>query len=114
MNKQYRVKKSTEIEEILKHKKSYANKYFVVYKKENYEAKNFRYAISVGKKIGKAYLRNYVKRQVRSIIDSILEPSLKMDVFVVVRPNVCEISYSEMYKQILYLFNKLNILNKGA
>lgn len=114
MNKQYRVKKSDEIEMILKNHKSMANKYFVVYKKENYEALNFRYAISVGKKLGNAVVRNRVKRQMRSIIDSIIVPDLKMDVFVVARPSVCELSYTKMYQNIIYLFNKLNIENKGA
>lgn len=114
MNKQYRVKKSQEIEQILIQKKSFGNKYFVVYKKENSEATNFRYAISVGKKVGNAVMRNKVKRQIRSIVDSLLVPTLKMDVFVVARPNVCNITYEEMVKQITYLFKKLNIETKGA
>ena len=114
MKKQYRVKKNTEIQEIIKGKKSYGNKYFVVYKKENNEANNFRYAISVGKKVGKAHFRNRIKRQITSIIDKIAIPSLNMDVFVVSRPSVCEITYTEMVKQIVYLFNKLNIEHKGV
>lgn len=59
-------------------------------------------------------IRNKVKRQLRSIIDSILIKDLKMDVFVVARPSVCDITYAEMVKQIVYLFKKLNIENKGA
>lgn len=114
MKKQYRVKKSDEIEKILKNRKSSGNKYFVIYKKQNYEASNFRYAISVGKKVGNAVVRNHVKRQIRAIVDSIMVPDLKMDVFVVARPGVCELSYTKMNQDIIYLFNKLNIENKGA
>ncbi len=114
MNKQYRVKKSDEIESILKAHKSFSNKYFVVYKKENYEALNFRYAISVGKKLGNAVSRNKVKRQMRAIVDSILIPDLKMDVFIVARPSVSGLAYRQMYQNIIYLFNKLNIKHKGA
>lgn len=114
MNKQYRVKRSDEIEAILKAKKSYSNKYFVVYKKENCEALNFRYAISVGKKLGNAVMRNRVKRQMRAIIDSLIVPDLKMDVFVVARPSVSGLAYAQMYQNIIYLFNKLNIQHKGA
>ena len=113
MNKQYRVKKSDEIESILKNRDSFGNKYFIVYKKISNEA-NFRYAISVGKKIGNAVTRNKVKRQVRAIVDNLLKPELLMDVFIVVRPNVLDLTYEQMQSQILYLFKKLNIEFKGA
>jgi len=37
MKKEYRVKKSSDIEMIVKTKQSTGNKYFVVYKKENHD-----------------------------------------------------------------------------
>lgn len=108
MNKQYRVKKSNEIEDIIKTGKSVGNKYFVIYKKENCETGHFRYAISVGKKVGNAVLRNKTKRQVRMIIQTLSNPLDQMDVFIVVKPSVLQITFEQMMSQINYLLKKLN------
>ena len=73
MKKEYRIKKSKEIEEVLKNKKYASNPYFSIYIKENNENHHFRYAISVNKKIGKAVVRNKIKRQVREMITDIFD-----------------------------------------
>ena len=39
MNKQYRIKKSDEIEKVMKKGLKYSSKYFVIYKLENNENK---------------------------------------------------------------------------
>ena len=105
MKKEYRIKKSKEIEDVLKNKKYSANPYFSIYSKENNENHHFRYAISVNKKIGKAVVRNRIKRQVRSIISQI-EIKDNIDVFIIVRSKVLDIDFNEMDKQILYLLRK--------
>ena len=51
MNKEYRVKKNTEIEAILKEKNSRSTQYFSVYKKINSETSHFRYAMSEVKRL---------------------------------------------------------------
>ena len=105
MKKEYRIKKSKEIEDVLKNKRYAANPYYTIYIKENNENHHFRYAISVNKKIGKAVVRNRLKRQVRSIISQI---NIKdnIDVFIIVRSKVLDIDFNEMNKQILYLLRK--------
>ena len=105
MKKEYRIKKSKEIEEVLKNKKYSSNPYFSIYIKENNENHHFRYAMSVNKKIGKAVVRNKIKRQVRSIISQI-EIKDNIDLFIIVRSKVLDIDFDEMNKQILYLLRK--------
>lgn len=109
MKKEYRVKKSSEIEMIVKYKQSKANKHFVIYKKENHGNSHFRFAVSVSKKYGNAVERNKIKRKVREIISKfdIVEV---FDVFVVVRISSKGISFSEIKDSITSLVKKLNIL----
>ncbi len=111
MKKQYRVKKSSEIEKILKEKKSFSNSYFSVYKRNNPETSHFRYAISVGKKLGNAVLRNRLKRQIRAIVDKFnLNLNLNTDVFIIAKGKLLEIDFREMQTQLEYLFKKQKLI----
>lgn len=111
MKKQYRVKKNQEIELILRERKCWANKYFSLYKRNNKETSHFRYAISVGKRIGKAVVRNRYKRQITAIIDNLnIDLDNSIDVFVIAKPMVLELSFEEMKKQLEYLFKKQKLL----
>jgi len=109
MKKEYRVKKSSEIEMIVKLRQSKADKYFVLYKRENHENSHFRFAVSVSKKFGNAVERNKIKRQVREVISKI-DISDKYDVFIVVKKNIKGIKFSEIKDSITSTVKKLNIM----
>ena len=109
MKKEYRVKKSSEIEMIVKYRQSRANKHFVIYKKENHDNTHFRFAVSVSKKYGNAVERNKIKRQVREIISK-LDIIKIYDVFVVIRVSAKGVSFTDMNDSITLLIKKLNIL----
>ena len=111
MKKQYRVKKNQEIELILQKKKFSKKRYFSLYQRMNPETSHFRYAISVGKKIGNAVTRNRVKRQITSIIDNLnIKMDTNKDIFIIVKPVVLELDFSGMKKELEYLFNKQKLL----
>lgn len=111
MKKQYRVKKNQEIELILKEKHFSKNKYFSLYQRRNPETIHFRYAISVGKKIGNAVTRNRVKRQVTSIIDNLnIKMDSNLDVFIIVRAEILNLSFDDMKHELEYLFKKQKLL----
>ena len=90
MNKEKILRKSEDFSIIISNQKYFKNKYFSLYYKES---KNTLYGITVPKKVGKAVIRNKLKRQVKNIIYNnekyiqsnynyviiIKEPALKLD-----------------------------------
>ena len=111
MNKQYRIKKSDEIEKVMKSGVKFGSKYFIIYKLENNEATHFRFATSVGKKIGNAVVRNLTKRRIRAAIDKFNLDLKKMDVFIIAKPSVNDLTFDDYVKQISYLLKKLHIID---
>lgn len=114
MQKKYRIKKSTEIEKVMKRGRSWANSYFIIYKCINKEIANPRLAISVGKKVGKAFERNKVKRYIRNItIEHLNEINPDYDYFVIARKGVKELGYAECKYQLEQLYKKIGMIPKS-
>lgn len=109
MKKAYRVKKSSEIEEIIRHKKSVGSKHFVLYTKKNHGQTHFRFAVSVSKKYGNAVERNVAKRRVREIISK-LDIMDYYDVFIVIKNNANTIPFSMFEKELTSLVIKQKIM----
>ena len=65
MNKEKILRKSEDFSNIISTGNKYKNKYFSLYYKES---NNTLYGITVPKKVGKAVLRNKLKRQIKNII----------------------------------------------
>ena len=67
MNKENIVKKNLDFQRIIKNNKPYKYKDYVLYVEKNND-NNYHFGFSVGKKIGKAVIRNKIKRQLKSIV----------------------------------------------
>ena len=106
MNKEHRVRKNEEFQQIIRCKQSFANSSFVVYYKKNNE--HLRVGISVSKKLGNAVVRNRIKRQVRMMVSSKFEKNKKCDYIIIVRNKYLNSSYEENMKQLEYIYNKIN------
>ena len=109
MKKEFRIKKTQEIEQVMKNQKSVGSKELRIFIKKNDETGHFRYAISVGKKIGNAVERNKYKRRLRAIVstNSTIIPS-NLDIFIVSKPELTRLNYKESEKLFLYLLKKIN------
>lgn len=106
INKEYSIKKSQEIDSIIKHKNSVGNKFFVIYSMNNIEAKHYRYALSIGKKFGIAVKRNKMKRQIRNIIQQNINLLENKDYVFVIKPLSNTLSFEEIKDTIIYLLKK--------
>lgn len=111
MRKSYRIKKELEFQKVFETHNSYANRKFVVYFMDKPEQPHFRVGISVGKKVGNAVMRNYVKRRIRQ---SLLEykPDLRMDVdfLVIARPQVSGLPMAEIKQQLGHVLRLAGLL----
>ena len=109
MKKELKIKKSEEIEAVIKNKQSVSGENFIVYKKENHLPIGPRFALSVPKKFGIAVKRNLMKRRIRSIFDS-LNIKKDYDVFVVAKQQSSTISFKQAEEELTSLFERANLV----
>ena len=97
------LKKNHQFQFVYKYGKSYANKYLIMYIKENGLGKN-RIGISVSKKVGNSVVRHRVTRLVREsyrLHESIFNSGL--DIVIVARPGAAFVGYNEIESALLHL-----------
>lgn len=113
MKIKYRIKKTSEIDAIFKKRKTVGNMYFVIYINQRSDDHNFRFALSIGKKYGKAHERNLMKRRIREIIriykDEIPE---KLEFIVVIKPKARELTYQMIKENLDKLMIKGKIIKR--
>ena len=112
MKKNYRIKKSEDIEKVLKNKSSVGNKNYIIYIMKNSEAKHFRLAMSVSKKLGNAVVRNRQKRLIKQVFNQYKDRICSYEIFVIARNNSVNLTYEEVENNIIYLLKKNNVLSE--
>lgn len=129
LEKQQRIKREAEFKKIMEKGKSYADKYLVVYVLEKSsqinpltssskevtqegESQLPRMGLSVSRRIGKAVIRNRIKRWMREVF-RLHQSRLKdrMEIILIARSSAKElVDYFEMEKRILHLWGKARIV----
>ena len=97
------LKKNHQFQFVYKNGKSFANKYLVMYVKENGLEIN-RIGISVSKKVGNSVVRHRVTRLVREsyrLHENVFNSGL--DIVVVARPGAAAVGYFEIESALLHL-----------
>lgn len=108
MNKEHIVKKNLDFQRIIKNNKPYKYKDYILYIERNKE-NNYRFGFSVGKKIGKAFMRNKVKRQLRHIVAK-KDYQNGFNCIIIVGSNILNKSYNEMEQNLLEVLSRNNLI----
>lgn len=106
MNKEYIIRKNEEISLIVKTRNKKVTKFFIIYYINNDEAKNM-YCISVSKKLGKAYVRNKIKRRVKDILMKNRMEFTKKYV-IIVRKEAVTSKYKELEENLVNTIKEIN------
>lgn len=111
MKKKFRIKKSDEIQQLMSKRNTVGNSYFVLYYQKNHDNVNFRFALSVSKKLGKAHERNLMKRRIREVIKT---NSIKneADFFIIAKLKSKDLVFSEIKNSVEDLLKKANLLEE--
>ena len=106
MNKDKIIKKSDTYSDIISKKQAVKNKYFSIYYDKSNE--NNRYGITVPKKIGKANVRNKLKRQIKNIIvTNEKDIQIGFNYVIIIKEASKELSYIDMQQELLNLLKKV-------
>ena len=106
------LKKNHRFQFVYKYGKSYANKYLVMYIKENGTEGN-RIGISVSKKVGNSVVRHRVTRLIREsyrLHEDVFDSGL--DIVIIARNSAREIGFHEVESALLHLGSLHKIIKK--
>ena len=108
MNKGKIIKKSETNTKIINENNSIKNKYFSIYISKNEDGN--KYGITIPKKIGKANVRNKLKRQVKNIIiTNEFNIQKNFNYVIIVKEATLTLNYNEMANELLNLLKKVSV-----
>ena len=110
MNKEHIIKDNYTFQKIINSTKSFRYKDYIIYVEKN-ESNEYRFGFSVGKKIGKAVVRNKIKRQLRAIVSK-KDYQKGFNCIIIVGSNILNRSYKEMEDNLLVALSKLNLVKE--
>ena len=114
LQKPYRLRRNADFRRVYRQSKSISCKYLVLYPKRVKEDR-LRVGFSISKKIGKANVRNRLKRRLSEIIRlnlAHLQPGY--DLIFVARGPIVGLDYRELEKNVRYLLEKSGVWQHEA
>lgn len=110
LNKQNRIRKRRDFTFIYKKSKRIYNTSFTLF--IFYKSKNPEFGFSVSKKVGKAVVRNKIKRRLSEIIRCRLTKIKSHRFIIQAKEPITSLSYKELEAQIDLLFTSNNLFTK--
>ncbi len=107
MNKKYIVKEKRDFDKIIKNGKKVKNYNFIVFYNKNNEQFN-KYGITVPKKVGKAHIRNKLKRRVRAILRNYKKSyENNYNCIIIIRNSCLDLTFQELSNSLERLLNEI-------
>ena len=106
------LKNSRDFDRIIKNNKPYKYKDYTIFLEQSIN-NQYKFGLSVGKKIGNAVNRNKVKRRLKAIIDE-NDYQNNFNCIIIVGKGINEKSFNEMRDNLLFAFEKLNIIKEKS
>lgn len=101
------IKESKDFDKAFKRRNQISSKYTYIYINDN-EYNNYRFGICVSKKLGKAVIRNKIKRRVKDIIDKSKLQFDNKDYIIILKKSASCAKYLELKEDIISVLKKLN------
>ena len=115
MRREYRLRRSADFERVRSNRSSWAHPLLVCSKRARDDDGPTRVGIIVGRRVGKAIIRNRVKRRIREAarhLYSRIQPGC--DVVVVGRPASAGASFEDLARALETLLTRARLLAPGA
>lgn len=114
MKKTYRIKKNAEFQEIFKKGKSVANRQFVVYSFKRIDQENFKFGLSVSKKVGNSVIRNQIKRYLRQTLLELSDQIHKdVEFIIIARKPAATMNFADIKSSMIHVLRLAKILEKN-
>ena len=110
MNKEHILKKNIDFQRIIRNNRPYRFKEYILYVEKNNDS-SYHFGFSVGKKIGKAVIRNKIKRQLKHIISK-KDYQNGFNCIIIVNNNILNKSFKAMQYDLNAILEKLNLIKE--
>jgi len=99
VNKEYIIRKNEEISHIVKTGKKTVSKFYIIYNIER-EDENNQYCVSVSKKLGRAHVRNKIKRRIKDILMK-NKMAFHRKYVIIIRKDAVTASYNDLRENLI-------------
>lgn len=110
MKKEHILKNNYDFQRIIKNNRPYKYKDYIIYIEKTNDD-NYYFGFSVGKKIGKAVVRNKLKRQIKAIVSK-KDYQNGFNCIIIVGSNILNKTFCEKEANLLEILSKLNLIKE--
>lgn len=103
------IKNKEDFNNIIKTKKPYVYKDYILYVNFNNQELEYKFGISVGTKIGNAVTRNKIKRQIKNILDKYTYQN-NIKCIIIVRKSILNKTFHEKSTILIEALNNLKLI----